>query len=115
MKHLLHAGSRRNQISDPKVVSARHLTEAASRHGHHACGLEHIHAVHKIGLLALFRALIDELLREVQSGESIHSSLNLRARNIGHLIESLSQDLSFVLQSASDNVYLALVQVDAGV
>ena len=113
LQNFLHAGSRRNQIGNPEVVRAWALAESTSRHSHDSSLLHHVHAVHKVRLLALCLALVNEFLREVQPRESIHSALNFCARHIFHRVKRLSQDLRFLCKGALNSGNLTLIELDA--
>ena len=115
IQDIFHTGGRSDQVSNSEVVSAGHLSETTARHSHDTSVFKHIHAVDKVGLLALLLALIDKLLREMNSGETVHSALNFCAGNVSHLVESLGQDLCFLFKCITDSTDLVLVEVNASI
>lgn len=76
-----------HEICDSEVVGARLLMEATARHGHDPRLVHHVHAVQEVRLDALRVGIVDKLLREVHAGESVHSTLDLRARHVLHVVE----------------------------
>jgi hypothetical protein len=71
------------------VVSARSLFKPTARYSHDARLVDHVHTVEEIRFLSLFFSLFDKLFREVNSGESIHSSFNLCTSNILHAVKGI--------------------------
>jgi hypothetical protein len=90
--HLLSWG---NEVRNSEVVCARRLPETTSRHCHNTSLVHHIHAIEEVGFFTRRLSFIEELLGEVNFWETVHSSLNLGARNISHFIKSCGQQLGF--------------------
>jgi len=106
LKNLLHSLIRSHQVRNSEVVSARSLFKPTARYSHDARLVNHVHTVEEIRFLSLFFSLLDKLFREVNAGESIHSSFNLGAGHIGHRVESRGQHLRLVFEGTLQVVIL---------
>ena len=87
VEDLSHALGRCHQVSDSEVVGAFFLTEPAAWYCHYTRFVYHVHAVQEVRLFALLFSLIDELLREVNSRESVHRSFDFSASDILHTVK----------------------------
>lgn len=113
VKHDLHLLDWSHQVGDPEVVGAWLLLETASRNSHDASLVNHVHAVTEIGLDALLMGLVDELLREVNTWESVHGAFDFCAGDILHVVERRCQELGFVPESTVQHFVLTLVKFDS--
>ena len=112
LKDLLHKASWVDQVGDAEVIGVILLSEAWSRHSHDAGLVHHLHAIDEVGLLALLLCTIDELLWEVDTREAIHSTLDLRARHLVHIVEGAGKESSPLLQTSKDSASLLLIQIN---
>lgn len=97
------------------MVGAGLLLETAPGNSHYTSLVDHVHAVEEVRLLALSVSLINELLGEVDPGETVHGSLDLGARNVLHVVEGFSQKLGLGLESAKQLLVFSIILVYAGI
>ena len=90
-ENLLHFARWGNQVGDPEMMRARSLLEAAARHSHNPGLVDHVHAVDKVGLFALFLRLCNKLFAEMDPRESIHRPFDVRTADVLHAVERLSE------------------------
>ena len=57
-------------------------------------------------MFALREGLVDELLREVHSGEAVHRTFNLSARDLFHVVEGVGEELCPFFESVEYAVLL---------
>lgn len=113
IKNLLHALIRSDQVSNSEMISSRHLTKARPRNSHDSSLFNHVHAVDVVRWLSFSSALGNEFIWEVKSWEPVHSSLNIGASNILHVLKAVGQHLSFLFKRFLDSSRLLVIEVDA--
>ena len=87
LKDPLHVTRRVDQVGDAEVVSPLLLSETRPWHCHYTCLVHHLHAVDEVRLFALLVTVVDKLLRKMDLREAVHSSFDLCARDLLHIIE----------------------------
>ena len=88
------------------------LTEATSWHSHDARLVHHFHTVDKVWGFTLLLCFLDELLREVESWETIHGTFNLSATHLIHIVECICQESSSFSEALHDLITLVVVFFD---
>lgn len=96
VEDVLHLLNGCHKVCNSKVVSSRLLLEATSWHGHYTGLVDHVHAVEEIRFDTLRVCFVYKLLREVHARETVHSALNLSARNVFHVVESRGEKVSLI-------------------
>ena len=110
---LFHMRGWVHQISDSEVVCTFLLSKSWPRYCHDTGFIDHFHAINEVRLFILPFGLVNELLREMNSREGIHSSFNLGAAYLLHVIESIWEKLRAFSQTIKNLSPFALVLVDA--
>ena len=105
--HLLDGG---DEVGDSEVVGAGFLLETTAWHCHDAGLVNHVHAVQEVGLATLRMRLVDELLREVDAGESVHGTFDLCAGHVLHVTEGRAQQAGLRSQRLVELSVFSLVE-----
>jgi len=95
------------------MIGAFLLSEAGAGHRHDSSFVHHLHAVDEVWLFAQFLTVINKFLREVNLREAVHSSFDLCARDLRHIVKGIGQELSSLFQVVKDFAPLFVVEIDA--
>ena len=89
------------------------LAKATTRYSHNASLIDHVHAVHEVGWDMLLLSSSQSLVGKVDLREGIHGAFNIVAGSVIHVIESLRQQASSLLEPVVDASVLSLELLDA--
>jgi len=95
-----------NQISYTIMIFIISLSKPTSRDSHYSCLIHHIQTIHKIWRNLLSFSGFESFLRKVDSGKSVHSSLNRLAGGICHLCKSFCEEQRSLFESIRNRIFL---------
>ena len=101
-KNAFHVTCRIHQVCNSEVIRPSGLSETRTWHCHNSSLIDHLEAVDEVRRLALLFGILNELLREMDLWEAVHGALNLRTRDLLHVIEVVSEEFGSLLESIED-------------
>jgi len=99
----------RDKISNSVVIIVLLLAESRAWNGHDSGFVDHIHAVHEISWDVLFTSFFKCLFGEMDLWESVHGTLNVVAGGPLHVVKSLGEEASSLLETVEDLVLFSHV------